>query len=128
MVDKKKLRNDIILITSLFLVALICLIVVFVTQKKDNLVAKIMVQDNVVEVVDLNNKEERNYLIEGLNGQVEVRTKDGAIAIVKSNCPHQDCVRTGYVKTSNKPIICAYNAVCISISGGQNEYDTEIGS
>ncbi len=122
----KTLRNDLIVIGSLLLVAVLSLVLVLVFRKKGNLIAKIHVQNEVVETIDLSKKEEKDYLIKGINGYVHVHTHDGAIAIVKSNCPHQDCVKTGYVHETNHPIICAYNAVYITIDGGTPANDVEI--
>ena len=124
--DKKVLRNDIILIASLLLVAVITLIVVLCTRVKTNLVAKVYVQDQIVEVIDLSKKEDADYVIDGLKGKVYIHTHDGGIAVTESNCPHQDCVHMGYVKETNRPIICAYNAVYIIIEG-QSANDVEIG-
>ena len=124
--DKKKLRNDLILILSLLVIAVVSLVVVNVNANHTNLIASISVQNNVVEKVDLSRNEEKDFYIKGLKGEVHVHTKDGAIAIIESNCPHQDCVKMGYVKESNHPIICAYNAVYIVIDG-QSNYDVEIG-
>lgn len=124
--DKKVLRNDIILIASLLLVAAITLIVVLCTRVKTNLVAKVYVQDQIVEVIDLSKKEDADYVIDGLKGKVHIHTHDGGIAVTESNCPHQDCVHMGYVKETNRPIICAYNAVYIIIVG-QSANDVEIG-
>ncbi len=123
--DKKTLRNDLILIGSLLLVAVISLIFVLTLRTKDNLVAKVYVQNDVVEVIDLSKKEEADYYIQGLKGEVHIHTKDGGVAIVESNCPHQDCVNMGYVYETNRPIICAYNAMCIIIEG-QAINDVEI--
>ena len=123
--DKKTLRNDIILIASLLLVAVISLIVVFSTRSKSQTIAKIYVQNDLVETIDLSKKEEKDYYIDGTNGLLHIHTKDGAIAVVESNCPHQDCVKMGYVSVSNKPIICAYNQTYIVIEG-HAEYDLEI--
>lgn len=122
----KTLRNDLIVIGSLLLVAVLSLVFVLVFRKKGNLIAKIHVQNEVVETIDLSKKEEKDYLTKGINGYVHVHTHDGAIAIVKSNCPHQDCVKTGYVHETNHPIICAYNAVYITIDGGTPANDVEI--
>ena len=122
----KTLRNDLIVIGSLLLVAVLSLVFVLVFRKKGNLIAKVHVQNEVVETIDLSKKEEKDYLIKGINGYVHVHTHDGAIAIVKSNCPHQDCVKTGYVHETNHPIICAYNAVYITIDGGTPANDVEI--
>ena len=117
MMKKRTWINDIILISSLLVVAAISLVVVLLTRVKTNLIAKVYFQNDVVETIDLSKKEERDYRIKGLNGYLTVHTHDGAIAITESNCPHQDCVRTGYVKESNRPIICAYNAVYVVIEG-----------
>ena len=124
--DKKVLRNDIILIASLLLVAVITLVVVLVNRVKTDLVAKVYVQDTIVETIDLSKKEDADYYIDGLKGKVHLHTHDGGIAVVESNCPHQDCVHMGYVKETNRPIICAYNAVYVIIVG-QSVNDAEIG-
>ena len=124
--DKKLLRNDLIVIGSLLLVAILSLVLVFTLRTKKNLVATIYVQNEVVETIDLSKKEEHDYLIKGINGDLHVHTRNGAIAVVQSNCPHQDCVKMGYVSETNRPIICAYNAVCISINGGSSANDLEI--
>ena len=123
--DKKTLRNDIILTVSLLLVAVISLIVVLSTRQKDNLVAKVTVGNEVVETIDLSTKEEKDYIVQGLHGEVHIHTKDGAIAIVESNCPHQDCVHMGYIAETNRPIICTYNGVYIVIEGN-SDIDVEI--
>lgn len=122
--DKKKtLRNDIILIVSLLLVAIISLVVVLSSRQRNVTTAKVYVQDQLRLTVDLAKNEE--YIIEGSKGNLIVETKDGAIRVKESNCPHQDCVRMGFVNTSNRPIICAYNATYIIIEGIA-EYDVEI--
>ena len=127
-VDKKTLRNDLILILSLFLIAAVSLVILISTRRKENLVAKIIVNNNVVEVIDLSKKEENDYYIDGLKGTLHVHTHDGAIAVVESNCPHQDCVHMGYVSESGRPIICAYNAVYIVIEGDNTFFDAGLGS
>ena len=125
MIDKKKIRNDILLIGSFLIVAIIALIFVFTTRKSEHLEAKVYVQNEIVLNIDLSNNEENEYRIQGLKGEVVIATKDGGIAIISSNCPHQDCVKMGYVKETNKPIICTYNAVYIIIEG-KAEYDVEV--
>ena len=115
--EKKKIINDVLLIGGLSIAAITALLLVLVSRSKENLLAKVFVQNQLVETIDLSKKEDRTYDIKGINGDLVVRCKDGGIAIVKSNCPHQDCVHQGFVYTSNNPIICAYNAVYIEIDG-----------
>ena len=124
--DKKRLRNDIILISSLLLTAVVALVFVLCTRVKKNLVATISVQNNVVETIDLSKKEDADYYINGLKGEMHIHTHDGAIAVLESSCPHKDCVRMGYVKETNHPIVCAYNAVYIVING-TSANDVEMG-
>ena len=124
--DRKKIRNDIILITALLLVAAISLIVVSLKQSHQYSVASVYVQNKLVETIRLNQNSENDYYVHGLNGDLHIHTKNGGIAVVESNCPHQDCVKMGYVYSSNKPIICAYNACYIVIDGGNATYDVEI--
>lgn len=123
--DKKKLRNDLILIISLFLVMATAMTVLIATKVNTNLVARIFFENNVVETIDLSKHEENDYYIDGKHGKLHIHTHDGAIAVLESNCPHQDCVHMGYVSESGKPIICAYNAVSIIIDGNSNN-DVEI--
>ena len=125
--DKKVLRNDLILIISLLIVAVISLVCVLSSRTSNN-TAKIYVQDSLVYEIDLSKKEENDYYIDGLKGTLHVHTHEGAIAVVESNCPHQDCVHMGYVSESGRPIICAYNAVYIVIEGGNTFFDAGLGS
>ena len=124
--DRKKIRNDIILIAALLLVAVISLIVVSLKQSHQYSVASVYVQNKLVETIRLNQNSENDYYVHGLNGDLHIHTKNGGIAVVESNCPHQDCVKMGYIYSSNKPIICAYNACYIVIDGGNATYDVEI--
>ena len=119
--DKRKvIRNDLILILSLLVVAAVALILTTVLSKRENLTAKIIVKNEVVEVIDLSQKEERDYIIDGINGKLKVHTHNGGIAVTESNCPHQDCVNMGYVYQTNRPIICVYNEVYIVIEGASS--------
>ena len=126
MMNKKILRNDIILIVSLLAIAITFLIIVLANRKSDNLIAKVYVRNEVVETIDLSNKEEKDYIIQGAKGILTIHTKDGKIAVIESNCPHQDCVHMGYVGESNHPIICTYNEVSIIIESS-SDMDTRVG-
>ena len=124
--DKKKLRNDIILIISLLLVVTIPLVIIFATRKKDNLFARVYIQNDLVETIDLSIKEERTYRIKGLTGYAVISAKDGGVAIIESDCPHKDCVNMGYVYTTNRPIICAPLGIYVYIVGEMIN-DVEVG-
>ena len=115
--DKKKLRNDIILVASLLVVAAISLVVVLTRPKQKNLFANVYVQNTVVETIDLSVNEDAHYYINGLKGVVHVLRHNHQVGVIESTCPHKDCINMGFTSDPNRPIICAYNAVSIVISG-----------
>ena len=124
---KKELRNDLILIGSILVVVIASFLAIFLSRKKTNLVAKIYVKNELVQTIDLSKSEDQEFIIDGANGKLIVSIKDHSIGVKEADCPHQDCVHTGYVSESNRPIICAYNQVYIVIEG-DSDYDARINS
>ena len=61
--DKTKFRNDFILIISLLVTAIVALSVVLILRKKNNLVASVYVQNEIVQTIDLSNKTYGNISI-----------------------------------------------------------------
>ena len=122
---KKELRNDLILIASLIAVIIAGFLAVLLTRKKSNLVAKIYVKNELVQTIDMNKSGDQELAIEGAKGTLMVVIKDHSIGVVEAECPHQDCVHTGFVKETNHPIICAYNQVYIIVEG-TSDYDVRI--
>lgn len=122
----KTLRNDLILIGSIILLIIGGLLAVLLTRKKDNLFAKIYVKNELIQEVNLMAEKDHEFEIDGAKGKLTVSIKDHAIGVIEADCPHQDCVHVGYVKETNRPIICAYNQVYIIIEG-DSFYDVRIG-
>jgi len=118
--DKKTLRNDIILIGSLLLIAVISLVLVLsIRSTKDNKYANVYVQNEPSFAIDLSKKEENDYPVYAFNSEkvlLNIHTNDkGEVCVSYSTCPHQDCVNMGYVSVTHKPIICAHHQVYIVI-------------
>lgn len=122
----KKLRNDIILIVTLLLVSVIILIIFATTRPKNNLSAKILLKNEVIREIDLSKDIDEEFVIDGIKGKMNVHFHNHGIEVTSSSCPNKDCIRTGFVSTANKPIICAYNQVYIVIEGSKTNYDVEI--
>lgn len=124
---KKTLRNDLILIGILLALIIGGLLAVLLTRKKNNLTAKIYVQSQLIQEINLNTEPDRDFVIQGAKGKLTISIKDHSIGVKEAECPHQDCVHMGYVSETNRPIICAYNQVYIIIEGNSS-YDARIGS
>ena len=122
---KKTLRNDLILIISLVVAISISILVVFLTRKTNNLLAKIFVKNELVQTIDLKKSEDQEFKVKGAKGEITVAIKNNAIGVIEAECPHQDCVHTGFVSETNRPIICAYNQIYIVIEG-DSTYDARI--
>ena len=115
--DKKRLGNDIILIASLIIVASIVLAILFAQPKPKNKVARVYVQNTLVETIDLSPNEDAHFYIDGTKSKVHILRHNHQVGVLESGCPHKDCINMGFTSDSNRPIICAYNAVSIVISG-----------
>ena len=123
---KKTLRNDLILIGVILTLIIGGILAVLLTRKKNNLVASIYVQSQLVERIELDKEPDREFVIQGAKGKLTISIKDHSLGVKDAECPHQDCVHMGYIKESNRPIICAYNQVYIIIEG-DSSYDARIG-
>ena len=119
------ISNYLILIGVLLVTAITSLIIVLTRKTNNPLIAKVYVQNQLVQTIDLNEVGDTTFEVDGVKGKLVIETHDGAIRVHESNCPHQDCVNQGYVKDINHPIICAYNQVYIIVDG-QSSYDVEI--
>ena len=50
-----------------------------------------------------------------------IRAEEGRICIEHSDCPSQDCVRTGWISRPGQQIICLPNRLVISLLGTEPE-------
>lgn len=50
-------------------------------------------------------------------GNVKIEVRDGAIAFTESDCPHKECVRSGWLKTPGSSAACLPNRVSITVEG-----------
>ena len=75
-------------------------------------------ENEISFTIDLQEDEEKDYPVYAFNSDkvlLTIHRIDHGVKVSSSTCPHKDCVQTGYVNVTNKPIICAYNQVYIII-------------
>ena len=56
-----------------------------------------------------------------------IEIRDGKAAIVESDCPGEDCVHSGWIRTAGRSIICLPNRVELRIVGVDSEVDFVVG-
>ncbi len=123
----KKHRLDTIIISILIVASLISSIVILSTRNNDSLKATIYHHDEVVEVIDLSKESDnREIVVNGDKGEVIVEVKKNSIRVKNAECPHHDCVNMGWVSSTNRPIICAYNAISIVLNSKSSIDDIEV--
>jgi hypothetical protein len=81
-------------------------------------------QDRAGETYSLG--EDRRLTLTGNGYTLEIEVKDGAVAVVSSDCPGCDCVRTGAVRKAGSSIVCIPAGIVITVGGG-GDYDALAG-
>ena len=57
----------------------------------------------------------------------EITVQDGTIAFTASNCPGQDCVHSGSIRSTGRSLVCLPNKVEIRVVAGESDVDFVVG-
>ena len=68
--------------------------------------AFVYVNNQLYMEIDLSDEIYREYTVETENGINLISVHDGAIGVIKSDCPDKICIKTGFISDRSKPIIC----------------------
>ena len=121
--DKRKLisRNDLILIATIAIVAL-CIYMFILINRTDgeNLYAEIRMNGITLQTVSL--EEDKTFYLDE-HPAIQFIIKDGRIAIYKSDCPDQICVRNGFLHLIGQSSVCLPNRLVLAIVGFAGDGD-----
>ena len=124
----KKIKNDIILVCAILILALASFLIFRACAKEGGLVSITidgelykelpLDTDAVVEVVSGENGEYKNT----------VTIKDGRVSISYANCPDGICESHRAIKHSGRTIVCLPHKLVVAVKGGEvDEVDFNIG-
>lgn len=114
-------RNDIFLI--IFLCVVISLCFVFKSIPKSDLVAEIYFDGEIIDTVNLTEKEEKK-IVTGENDSVVICAEGGKIRFEDSSCPDKICVQSGELEKNGDFASCLPEKVVIKVaSEKKNEID-----
>lgn len=120
--------RDIVIVLGIAVCSISTIFIVRCATRKEPVSAVIYQQNEVILEIELS--KESNEVREIKFPKEEVHlilgVKKNAICVLKSDCPHQDCVNMGWTSSPDHPIICAHYKVSIEITG-TSFYDAEIG-
>ena len=86
--------------------------------------AEIYLDGQLVKTVPLNT--DQIFLLEDQYCN-EIAVKDGAIAFTASNCPGQDCVHSGSIRSTGRSLVCLPNRVEIRVVSKSSDVDFVVG-
>lgn len=107
---KKKLRNDIILISVLLVFIIIGFI--FLTPKSTGKYAAVIVDSTEIARYPLSTDFETDIKTDGVNHLI---IEDGAVSVSYADCKNNVCVKTGKISKVNETIVCLPHNLIIKI-------------
>lgn len=116
---KFKLR-DIIIISSILVVALVAVLVITLSKKSGE---SVVIEINAVEVDRISLSEDGVYTLNG--GTHVLCIKDGEAYLLSATCPDHLCVGFGKISYNNETIVCLPYKLSITVSS-QKVSDVEL--
>lgn len=113
--DKKRRKNDIILIGVIILVILGFFLLRFSFASKEPELVKIKVDGKIIGSYSL----DKNNTIKINNDSNEITIKDKKVTMSKADCPDQICVKHKAIDSNQESIICLPNKVVVEISSAK---------
>ena len=107
------------LVALLVLLAAAALIFAFRPAGGNFLTATVVLDGETVDTFPLTGAQARTYDVPGAPYPITLEIEDGRVRVLHSDCPSQDCVRTGWVARSGGQIVCLPNRLVLSIAGTQ---------
>ena len=112
--DLRIRKGDILLIAAVLLLAAALFIPIHSRSAGEAAVVQVWQEGELVREIPIWSDVE--FTVEGSFTNT-VRIEGGKVAVVASDCPSQDCVRTGWRSRTGQSIICLPNQVEIRLVG-----------
>ena len=111
-----KLRYDLILIGAILVVAMLALLINYVTRENG---ATIVIEYYGEKVAEYPLDKNATYELNG--GTHVLVVEDGEAYLSYAACPGQQCVHTGKVRYVGQSIVCAHYEVTVIIAGDSGD-------
>ena len=117
-------KGDVLAIVAVAVLAVIVAVSFLPSGDAENVQAQIYQSGELVETLSLD--EEQTLEITGKYTNV-IAVQDGAISILSSDCPGEDCVHSGAIHSSGRSIVCLPNEVEVRVVNAQSDVDFVVG-
>ena len=113
----KLLKSNVFWIVVFVLLTVLCVVFIVRGRKNDGTTAEIYIDGELNRVIELDS--DREYEITTDYGVNIIEVRDGKIRVKSADCRNQVCVNTGWVETSDTPIICAPHRLSVQVCVGE---------
>ena len=97
-------------------VLLISLITAFALRQKPANIARITLDGEVIEVLDLSAvTEPYSFVVESLTESNVISVENGRIRVSDATCPDKACVHQGWISGGSTPIVCLPHKLIIEL-------------
>lgn len=118
-----KTRIWIIFFAAFFSITLAVTYFLYHTQK-ENPTARIYIDGNCVQSIDLASAEDGYFVIETEYGSNTVAIASHKICVSNADCPCRTCVKTGWISDGTIPIVCLPHHLVVKIESAGKNADT----
>ncbi len=121
--NKKFLKNDLILIFSIIVISLLSVTIILITSKQGNYVT-IEQNGTITAVLQINKNQKYNIYNEDNEIENTILIENGQVSMIYANCPDKICEKHKAIKNNNESIICLPNKVIVTVTNNlENEVD-----
>lgn len=121
--NKKFLKNDLILIFSIIVISLLSVTIILITSKHGNYVT-IEQNGTITAVLQINKNQKYNIYNEDNEIENTILIENGQVSMIYADCPDKICEKHRAIKNNNESIICLPNKVIVTVTNGlENEVD-----
>ena len=121
--EKKKIKRDIMLISTLIIVCTAAFLIINFVVKKDGITAVVKVDGNIVYMLPLDKN--ASVTVEGYQGGSNtVVIENGTVYMKDADCPDKLCEKTGKISKNGETIVCLPHRVVVEIQGGEGNVDS----
>ena len=117
-------KGDVLAIAAVAVLAVIVAVSFLPSGDAENVQAQIYQNGELIETLSLD--EERTLALTGKYTNI-ITVQDGAISISSSDCPGEDCVHSGAIRSTGRSIVCLPNGVEVRVVGSKSDVDFVVG-
>lgn len=125
--DNKKNSRKVV-ITLIIILAVILIVsvlgIIYVSRPSETNKVEIVSNNKVLYELNLSTEKNRTFDIESSGGVNTVEIKNGKIRVKSADCPDKVCVDSGWLESSDLPIVCLPNKLIIRFSGETDDIDS----